>query len=186
MRMRWLLVALVGCDGRMNRHIARSVVPVALALVLAGCSSAATSTESTPAPEASSSAPPAPTAAAESSAAPDTVVEEQDSAAAAAPGTYITLAEYAGNEAMYEDVVLFFHADWCPTCQATEKDLTENAAAIPAGLTVVKVDYDTENDLRQQYGVTNQHTFVQVDATGAEVKKFAGSITGADIAAAIG
>jgi thiol-disulfide isomerase/thioredoxin len=169
----------------MNRHLALATVPVALALVLAGCSSAATSTESTPAPPASSAAP-APTASAEESSATDAVVEEQEEPAAQGPGTYITLAEYAGNEAMYEDVVLFFHADWCPTCQATEKDLTENAAAIPTGLTVVKVDYDTENDLRQRYGITNQHTFVQVDATGAEIKKFAGSITGADIAAAIG
>jgi thiol-disulfide isomerase/thioredoxin len=169
----------------MNRHIALATVPAALALVLAGCSSGATSTETTPAPPASSSAAPAPTASAEESAATDAVVEEE-APAAQGTGTYITLAEYAGNEAMYEDVVLFFHADWCPTCQATEKDLTENAAAIPAGLTVVKVDYDTENDLRQRYGVTNQHTFVQVDATGAEIKKFAGSITGADIAAAIG
>lgn len=101
------------------------------------------------------------------------------------PGTYITLAEYAGNEAMYGDVVLFFHADWCPTCQGTEKDLTENAAAIPAGLTIVKVDYDTETDLRQKYGVTTQHTFVHVDETGTELAKWSGSMTGADIAAAI-
>jgi thiol-disulfide isomerase/thioredoxin len=110
----------------------------------------------------------------------------EEPAAAAAPGAYITLADYRGNEAMYGngDVVLFFHADWCPTCQATEEDLTENAAAIPAGLTIVKVDYDDSDELKQRYGITTQHTYVQVDADGNELAKWTGSTTSADIAAA--
>jgi thiol-disulfide isomerase/thioredoxin len=169
----------------MTSVIVRAAVPVALALVLAGCSSAATSTESTPPPPSSSSAPPSADAAGSSASPVESAAAESPAAVAEGPGTYITLAEYAGNEAMYGDVVLFFHADWCPTCQGTEKDLTENAAAIPAGLTIVKVDYDTETDLRQKYGVTTQHTFVHVDETGTELAKWSGSMTGADIAAAI-
>jgi thiol-disulfide isomerase/thioredoxin len=169
----------------MTSVIVRAAVPVALALVLAGCSSAATSTESTPPPPSSSSAPPSADAAGSSASPVESAAAESPAAVAEGPGTYITLAEYAGNEAMYGDVVLFFHADWCPTCQGTEKDLTENAAAIPAGLTIVKVDYDTETDLRQKYGVTTQHTFVHVDETGTELAKWNGSMTGADIAAAI-
>ncbi len=54
---------------------------------------------------------------------------------------------------------------------------------MPDGLTVVKVDYDTETDLRQQYGVTQQHTFVQVDESGAELAKWTGSADGAAILA---
>lgn len=169
----------------MTPVILRAAVPVVLALVLAGCSSAATSNESTPPPVSSSSAPPSADAAGSSASPAESAEAESPAAVAEGPGTYITLAEYAGNEAMYDDVVLFFHADWCPTCQGTEKDLTENAAAIPAGLTIVKVDYDSETDLRQKYGVTTQHTFVHVDESGTELAKWSGSMTGADIAAAI-
>jgi hypothetical protein len=49
---------------------------------------------------------------------------------------------------------------------------------------VVSVDFDDSDALRQQYGVTVQHTFVQVDPEGGELATFTGSLTGADIAAA--
>jgi hypothetical protein len=44
------------------------------------------------------------------------------------------------------------------------------------------VDYDAATDLRTQYGVTVQHTFVQVDGQGNELAKFTGAPTGAAIA----
>ena len=103
---------------------------------------------------------------------------------ATAPGAYITLADYRGSQSMYDagDVVLFFHASWCPTCKETQENLEADPAAIPAGLTIVKVDFDDSDDLRGKYGVTTQHTFVQVDADGAELAKWSGSLTAADIA----
>jgi thiol-disulfide isomerase/thioredoxin len=104
--------------------------------------------------------------------------------AAAASGAYITLAQYEGSKDMYAegDVVLFFAADWCPTCQTTTKNLEADPAAIPAGLAIVRVDYDNSDELKQQYGVTTQHTFVQVDADGNEVAKWTGSLTADEIA----
>ena len=109
---------------------------------------------------------------------------DDESAAAAGPGAYITWADYDADPSAFHtgDVVLFFHADWCPTCQGTERDLTENADAIPTGLTIVKVDYDDSDDLKRTYGVTTQHTFVQVDAEGNEVATWTGSQTSTDIA----
>lgn len=77
--------------------------------------------------------------------------------------------------------VLFFNAGWCPSCRATTAAL--KSEGVPAGLTVLSVDYDTNVALRQQYGVTQQHTFVQVDATGKKIASWTGSDTGADIAA---
>ena len=71
---------------------------------------------------------------------------------------------------------------WCPTCQETQKNLEADPAAIPAGLTIVKVDFDTSDELKRQYGVTTQHTFVQVDADGNELAKWTGSSTAEDIA----
>ncbi len=72
-------------------------------------------------------------------------------------------------------VVLFFHATWCPECQRLEK--TFNASATPDGLTLLKVDYDTATELKKKYGITMQHTFVQVDKDGKLIKKWSGSGT---------
>ena len=112
-------------------------------------------------------------------------MESTDAApAAAASGAYITLAQYEGSKDMYAegDVVLFFAADWCPTCQEATANLEADSAAIPAGLAIVRVDYDNSDELKQKYGVTTQHTFVQVDADGNEVGKWTGSLTADEIA----
>ncbi|MGL5828035.1 MAG: thioredoxin family protein, partial [Angustibacter sp.] len=94
-------------------------------------------------------------------------------------------SDYAANPAQYAEtnVVYFFHAPWCPTCKATEEDAQAKKANLPAGLTLVKVDYDSATDLKRKYGITAQHTFVKVDKTGGELKKWAGTISVADIAA---
>lgn len=99
------------------------------------------------------------------------------------PGAYVEWAEYQDDPAARADtkVVLFFHASWCPSCRATEKAIAESG--VPAGLTLVKVDYDTATDLRQRYGVTTQHTFVQVDGSGGELAKWTGSEDGAAVLA---
>ncbi len=70
-------------------------------------------------------------------------------------------------------VVLFFSASWCPTCQEANKNL--NASTAPEGLTLLKVDYDKSTELKQKYGVTYQHTYVQVDKNGNLIKKWSGS-----------
>lgn len=102
---------------------------------------------------------------------------------AMAAGAYISLADYKSAMADYADtaVVLFFHASWCPDCKATDTSLTTDG--VPDGLTVVKVDYDTETDLKKKYGITQQHTFVEVDPEQMAVSKWTGTKTGADILA---
>lgn len=72
------------------------------------------------------------------------------------------------------DVVLFFHADWCPSCRGLEDDLNAQLSQIPANTHILKLDYDTETELKRQYGVVRQHTLVVVDANGAEIKKLTG------------
>lgn len=73
--------------------------------------------------------------------------------------------------------VLFFKANWCSSCTVADENLTKNNASIPENLTIYKVDYERENSLRLKYGVTVQHTFVQVDSNGNELKKWIGSYT---------
>ena len=102
---------------------------------------------------------------------------------AMAAGAYLTKAEYQDQMAAREGtaVVYFFHASWCPDCRAIEEAIDEDG--VPAGLTVVKVDFDTETDLRREYGVTQQHTFVQVGPDGEQLAKWTGSRSGAEIKA---
>lgn len=83
-------------------------------------------------------------------------------------GSYISYEEYSGDAMMKHEgpVVLFFNASWCPVCQQIDGALKDDPSVIPAGATIVSVDYDSHTDLRQKYGVTMQHTAVQIDAEG--------------------
>ena len=177
--------------------IARLALPLAAAaLVLTACGSGAASSETEPAAASSAGADvmqSKESEAMESEAMESEAMESEESndmestaaePAAATSGAYITLAEYEGSKDMYaaSDVVLFFNASWCSTCKEARENLEADPTAIPAGLTIVKVDYDDSDELKQTYGVTVQHTFVQVDADGNEIAKWNGSVTADEIA----
>lgn len=66
-------------------------------------------------------------------------------------------------------VVLFFHATWCPTCKAANEDILSRLSEIPENIVIVKTDYDTYPELKEQYNITYQHTFVQVDSDGNQI-----------------
>lgn len=72
-------------------------------------------------------------------------------------------------------VVLFFRASWCPSCRALDADIKTNVSQIPSNVLILDVDYDKYTDLKKQYGVTYQHTLVQVDAAGNMLAKWSGS-----------
>lgn len=72
------------------------------------------------------------------------------------------------------NTVLFFHASWCPSCKAAEKNILADDIS-KTDLSILKVDYDSSVELRKKFGVTTQHTFVQVDANSELVKKWNGS-----------
>jgi len=74
-------------------------------------------------------------------------------------------------------VVLFFNASWCPTCKAIDADIKASLSDIPANTLIMSVDYDSSKDLKIKYGVTTQHTFVQVDADGKSLNKWVGGDT---------
>ncbi len=79
------------------------------------------------------------------------------------------------------DVVLFFRASWCPSCRALDGDIKASLSDIPAGVTILDVDYDTATALKQKYGVTTQHTLVQVAADGSMIAKWSGGSTLASV-----
>ena len=68
------------------------------------------------------------------------------------------------------DKLLFFHAPWCSQCQALEDDI--EASGVPDGVTIFKVDYDSNQDLRQKCGVTLQTTMVKVDDNGEKIDSY--------------
>lgn len=76
--------------------------------------------------------------------------------------------------------VLFFYADWCPTCRPVNEELETNQDKIPDDVRIIRVNYNdsetdqVEKDLAKKYGITYQHTFVLIDSEGNEVKKWNG------------
>ncbi|HMS24879.1 MAG TPA: thioredoxin family protein [Acidimicrobiia bacterium] len=78
-------------------------------------------------------------------------------------------------------IILFFHADWCPTCRSIEKDINSNLSDIPDGTRILKVDYDSEDDLKKKYGVRSQYTMVQVDNSGNKIDLWNDSFSLSDI-----
>lgn len=71
-------------------------------------------------------------------------------------------------------VVLFFHASRCPSCKAAESDIIANKDTIDSNLVIIKVDYDTASDLKKQYNITSQTSYVLVDSDGNLNKKSVG------------
>lgn len=145
-----------------KRFITRRSIATGLALVfvLAGCGAGAGPGSSGP-PEIAASVP-------------------EDGSA----GAYLSLADYERDPGVFagDDVVLFFAASWCSTCRRTRANIEADLAGIPPGLVIVVVDYDTATDVRRLYGVTVQHTFVQIDAEGTALKRWTGSPTAQAIA----
>jgi thiol-disulfide isomerase/thioredoxin len=76
--------------------------------------------------------------------------------------------------------ILFFFANWCPTCKAADESLAQNASKIPDNIVIIKINYndsetdDAERELAKKYGITYQHTFVQIDENGNEIMKWNG------------
>lgn len=104
----------------------------------------------------------------------DEVMEKEETAVT--PGSYVDYdATKVADAAAGGDVVLFFHASWCPSCKTLNSAI--EAGSIPDGLTIMKVDYDSATDLRREHGVTYQHTLVQVDSDGEQITKWSGGNT---------
>ncbi len=99
------------------------------------------------------------------------VATEQPSgeASTSVAGTYVEYSDTAIADAQGTRL-LFFHAPWCPQCRSIDSDIA--ADGVPNDVTIIKVDYDSNQTLRQQYGVTLQTTFVEVDAAGNALQSF--------------
>ncbi|MFA7286813.1 MAG: thioredoxin family protein [Patescibacteria group bacterium] len=121
----------------------------------------------------------------------NSMMEQKDDSAMmkSSAGTYVdfspeVLAAAQNEQKEGRKIVLFFHAAWCPFCIAADKDFRETLAmnSFPANVTLIKTDYDTQKELKKKYGVTNQHTFVQIDSNGNQITKWVSGETASLIA----
>lgn len=92
---------------------------------------------------------------------------EDGESGAAAPGVYRDYSEHAVADTSYDTTILFFWASWCPDCHAYEQAIQDDG--VPDGVQILKIDYDTEQDLRDRYGVNHQSWFVKVDSNGEQL-----------------
>lgn len=109
----------------------------------------------------------------------DAMMEESDDKMMA-DSKYVPYTKSALEKASSGKRVLYFYANWCPTCVPADKNFSANVDKIPDGVTLIRVNYndpDTdaeEKALANQYKVTYQHTFVQIDAEGNAINRWNG------------
>ncbi|OGM28937.1 hypothetical protein A2801_01055 [Candidatus Woesebacteria bacterium RIFCSPHIGHO2_01_FULL_41_10] len=88
------------------------------------------------------------------------------------------------NSETYEEIknqnhILFFYANWCPTCRPADEQFRKRIRELAHEYTIVRVNYnDTDTDvdeknLANEHGITYQHTFVLLE-NGKEVKRWNG------------
>ncbi|MBT3834801.1 thioredoxin family protein [Candidatus Peribacteria bacterium] len=100
--------------------------------------------------------------------------EELEDPADAAAGMYEDYTEgVVGNGEMS---MLFFYASWCGYCQAKDALLTEmySSEDMP-NINTYKVDFDTEEALKAQFGVAMQDTFILIDDEGNAIESIPGA-----------
>lgn len=146
----------------MNKRIL--VVVGVLVVVIVGAILASFAMQSTPTPSVQNSG--------ALSTTPSPAAESTESTApAAAAGAYVDYSSSAIADADADGkTLLFFYAPWCSQCRSIDDDIL--SMGVPAGVTIIKVDYDSNQDLRQQYGVTVQTTFVEVNSSGEGLQTY--------------
>lgn len=89
---------------------------------------------------------------------------------------------FAALKAANKPVVVHVVADWCPTCKAQDP-IVSQLMTQPAfkDYTVLKVNYDTQKDVRRELNVSQQSTFV-VFHGAKEVARTTGDTNKASIA----
>lgn len=94
------------------------------------------------------------------------VSPEVADAEVASAGAYLPYSADAVATSNADRILLFFHATWCPSCKALDADIVKNAGTIPDGVAIYKVDYDTSTELKRKYGVTTQHSIIEINKSG--------------------
>ncbi len=87
-------------------------------------------------------------------------------------GQYIQYQSWIIQTLTWSRILLFFHADWCSTCKSFDEQI--RTTQLPWDLIILQVDYDTADDLKKQYSILSQSTFIQIDPQGNMYKRWLG------------
>lgn len=99
----------------------------------------------------------------------------------ASVGTYIKYDAEKIAQSSADHIFLFFHAIWCPSCRALDADIVKNSSTIPSGVEIYKTDYDTAIALKKQYGITMQHSLIEIAKDGTAKSSITHPATLADV-----
>ncbi len=88
-------------------------------------------------------------------------------AARAAMEAKFDAAAFAAAQAAGKPILVAVHADWCPVC-TKQKPILSKLGADPAmkDLMVFVVDFDTQKDVTQRFGVQKQSTLIVFRGNG--------------------
>ena len=87
-----------------------------------------------------------------------------------------TQADYKRLREENRPLLLYFYANWCPTCAAQEPVMVEAMnKGVSNGMIALRVNYNdtatdaTEKELAREFAITYQHTFVSLDKDGKKL-----------------
>lgn len=100
-----------------------------------------------------------------------------------------TKATYDAARAAGKKILLYFEANWCPTCRAqkpvNEKVFSEYAGRGDVAIFVANFnDSDESNEdkvLAREFNVGYQHTFIFINSDGSEAQRSTGAMTEEEI-----
>ncbi len=95
-----------------------------------------------------------------------------------APG-YVEYSVQGVNEALAANkkVVLYFWAPWCTSCSSLDVEIEKDPTIIPKDTVIFQIQYDSEEALKNHYGVVIQHTFVEIDKNKKMLNQWVGGST---------
>lgn len=76
-----------------------------------------------------------------------------------------------------KNVILYFYANRDPTDQSLDQDIQERKERIPANTIILRLDFDSSEDFKKAFSVTQQNTLVYLDSEGNEKTRRAVGIT---------
>lgn len=94
---------------------------------------------------------------------------------------YQTFSQEALENSDAAKTLVFFKADWCPTCRILDQDIKQNASDIPEDWLILEANFDDEVDLKNEYRVASQHTIVVLDENKEEEQKLSAILSLEDL-----
>ncbi len=77
-------------------------------------------------------------------------------------------------QASGEKFAIFLGAEWCPGCVRLTEEIHANQEILPAGTAILTADFDTDTELRRDYGAAVKHTAIYFDKNGKHLKTESG------------